>query len=374
VASRTHRRVFLAWGLVIAALVLITLPFPPEHRPAPLAAADWLAWTALYAAFLVVFWLAGRLPSPPRWQWIACQTVAVLGVISTRPALGLEGALFVSVAFQLGARPRVQALAWIAGQSAAMLAILELRFGPDHALSLVAAYLPFQLLAWFTSQVLAREATARDELSRVNAELLATRELLAANSRAAERLRISRELHDVFGHRLAALSLNLEAAGRVAVDDRPRFVERAHAAAKDLLRDVREVVSNLRRGEPVDVSEVLRLMIRDIPHPEIEIDCPGAVALGDPDAAHVVLRCAQELVTNSIKHSGGEHLRLALRALAGGVELIATDDGRGASELHEGNGLRGMRERLAALGGSMTIQTAERAGFSVRLFVPGAAT
>src|SRR5947208_1289658 len=83
--------------------------------------------------------------------------------------------------------------------------------------------------------------------------------LLAANSRTAERLRISRELHDVFGHRLAALSLNLEAASRVAHVDRSRFVDRAHDGAKALLHDVREVVSNLRRSEPVDVSEVIRL-------------------------------------------------------------------------------------------------------------------
>jgi signal transduction histidine kinase len=239
--------------------------------------------------------------------------------------------------------------------------------------AVAAAYLPFQLLGWFTSRVLARESTAREELAHVNAELLATRELLVANSRAGERLRISRELHDVFGHRLAALSLNLEAASRVAHADRSRFVDRAHDGAKALLRDVREVVSNLRRSEPVDVSEVLRLMIRDVPRPAIHLECSEPVSIGDADAAHVVLRCAQEIVTNSIKHSRGDHLWMELRSLPTGVELIAADDGGGARELREGNGLRGMRERLAAFGGSMTVETTERSGFRVRLFVPGAA-
>jgi signal transduction histidine kinase len=373
--SATQRRVLFVWGLAIAPLVLLTIPFPPEDRAADVGALDWLAWGALYAAFLAGFWLAGRTSRTSRLRaCLAFETVCVLALISTRPALGLEGVLFVSIAFQLGGESQpALAIAWIGAQATAMFAILDSRFGIDHALSVVAVYFPFQLLGWFTSRVLARESTAREELARVNAELLATRELLAANSRAAERLRISQELHDVFGHRLAALSLNLEAATRVAVTDRPRFVETAHAGVKGLLGDVREVVTNLRRSEPVDVAEILRLIVRDVPRPAIDLACPESLAVGDPEAAHVVVRCAQELVTNAIKHSDGEHLRLELRALRTGIEVIAADDGRGAAELHEGNGLRGMRERVAARGGTMTVDTAERAGFRVRLFVPGGA-
>lgn len=365
---------FFVWGLAIAALVLVTIPLPPEDRPAS-AAIDWLPWGALYAAFLAAFWFAGRVARPAAVRaCLACETAAVLGIVSTRPALGLEGVLFVSIAFQLGGEPRrALALAWIGAQAAALFAILDARFGIDHTLSVVAVYFPFQLLAWFTSRVLARESTAREALARVNAELLATRELLAANSRAAERLRISQELHDVFGHRLAALSLNLEAATRVPAGERARFVETAHAGTRGLLADVREVVTNLRRSEPVDLGELLRLLVRDVPHPAIDLACPDSLSIGDPEAAHVVLRCAQELVTNSIKHSGGERLRLELRALPTGVEMIAADDGRGTAELHEGNGLRGMRERVAARGGTMTVDTAERAGFRVRVFVPGGA-
>ena len=371
--SATQRRVLFVWGLVVAALVLLTIPFPPEDRPADIATLDWVVWGALYAGFLAAFWLAGRVASARRLRLVlACETACVLAIISTRPALGLEGALCVSIAFQLGGEPRrALAIAWIALQAAATFAILDVRFGIDHALSVVGVYVPFQLLAWFTSGVLARESAAREQLARVNTELLATRELLAANSRAAERLRISQELHDVLGHRLAALGLNLEAATRVADPDRPRFVETAHAGVKGLLADVREVVTNLRRAEPVDVAEALRSIVRDVPRPQIELACPESLAVGDPEAAHVVVRCAQELVTNSIKHSDGEHLRLEVRALPTGIEMLAADDGRGAPELREGNGLRGMRERVVARGGTMHVDTAARAGFRVRVFVPG---
>ena len=365
-----HRRVLFVWGIAIAVLVLITIPFPPEDRPAA-TALDWLAWGVPYAAFFAAFWLTDRVPLR---ACLACETACVLWILSTRPALGLEGALFASIAFQLGAEPRrALALVWIGAQAAAMFAILDGRFGIDHALSVVVVYLPFQLLAWFTSRVLARESAAREQLARVNAELLATRELLAAHSRAAERLRISQELHDVFGHRLAALGLNLEAATRVAPGERAHFVATAHDGVKGLLADVREVVTNLRRSEPVDVAEALRRIVRDVPRPAIDLACPESLAVADPEAAHVVVRCAQELVTNSVKHSGGERLRLELRALPTGIEMIASDDGRGAAELCEGNGLRGMRERVAARGGTLSVETAARAGFRVRVFVPGGA-
>ena len=95
-------------------------------------------------------------------------------------------------------------------------------------------------------------------------------------------------------------------------------------------------------------------------------------SIGDPDTAHVVLRCAQEIVTNSIKHSGGENLWIELRSSPAGIEMIATDDGHRPQELREGNGLTGMRERLAAFGGSMEVQPETRGGVRVRLFVPGA--
>jgi signal transduction histidine kinase len=233
-------------------------------------------------------------------------------------------------------------------------------------------YFPFQLLAWFTSGALAGESAAREALARVNGELLATRGLLAEASRSAERLRISRELHDVVGHRLAALSVNLEAASRVKEEDRLRFVEQAHGAAKKLLGDVREVVTNLRRTEPVDLGAALRLMVGEVARPAIEVDCADTLILADRDVAHAVLRCTQEIVTNAIKHAGAVHLRMAVHALATGIEVTAEDDGAGASELREGNGLLGMRERLEALGGTLGIDSVPRGGFRIRLFVPGA--
>lgn len=362
---------FLAWGVVIALLVILSIPFTPEKRPLHIAATGWLLWIASYGSFLAAFWFASRATSRPPAFPIAWQTASVLAILFTPPALGLEGALLVPIAFQLGSESRTKAaIAWIALQSLAMFLILDARFVFEHALSVFAAYAPFQFLAFYTSRVVARESSARQALARVNAELLATREMLAANSRAAERLRISRELHDVFGHRLAALSVNLEAATRVPEADKPRFIGNAHESAKALLSDVREVVMNLRRDAPVDFQGLVRSVVRNVPQPAIHLDCPDPLPL-DSQSAHLLLRCTQEVVTNAIRHAASENLWMQFRVTNDGLAMAAWDDGRGAPAVNEGCGLRGIRERIESAGGSMRVETKEGDGFRVNLLLPG---
>jgi signal transduction histidine kinase len=83
-----------------------------------------------------------------------------------------------------------------------------------------------------------------------------------------------------------------------------------------------------------------------------------------------VLRCAQEIVTNAARHAGAENLWLDLEHEGGMVTLRARDDGRGARSVRPGNGLRGMRERLESVGGSLAVETAEGKGFALRATLP----
>jgi len=179
-------------------------------------------------------------------------------------------------------------------------------------------------------------------------------------------LRIARELHDVVGHRLAAISVNLEAASHVA--EKQPCIDRAHASAKALLGDVRDVVGNLRRETPVDVGDLLRSVLAGIPQPSIHVDCGDVVV--DPNVAQLLAHCAQEVVTNSIKHASSDNIWLDVQASPKGLKMIARDDGRGAREWREGNGLRGIRERVEIAGGSMQVETKQGSGFHVQLFVP----
>jgi signal transduction histidine kinase len=96
-----------------------------------------------------------------------------------------------------------------------------------------------------------------------NAELRATRALLAESARVNERTRISRELHDLLGHHLTALSLNLEVAGHLSEGRVKEHVQQAHTLARLLLTDVREAVSQLREGGAIDLGAALRPLGRE---------------------------------------------------------------------------------------------------------------
>jgi len=225
----------------------------------------------------------------------------------------------------------------------------------------------------FVTSLVARQQTdAREEQRRLNTELRATRVLLAESARVNERTRISRELHDLLGHHLTALSLNLEVAGHITEGRAQEHVHQAHTLARLLLTDVREAVSQLRDSGAIDLSAALRPLAEQVPSLDIHLDMPVPLNVEDPERAHVLLRCTQEVITNAIRHAGARNLWIKVRRDAGGVVLEARDDGRGAEAVRVGNGLRGMRERLQQCGGELQFETGRGEGFSLRASVPAA--
>ena len=113
-----------------------------------------------------------------------------------------------------------------------------------------------------TTLLAERERAAREELARANAELIATRALMVESSRASERLRISRDLHDTLGHHLTALSLQLDVASRLADGRAAEHIQQAHAIARLLLgRRARRGQPDARPG-PVDLADAIRRLCR----------------------------------------------------------------------------------------------------------------
>jgi signal transduction histidine kinase len=231
-------------------------------------------------------------------------------------------------------------------------------------------YAGFSGFVFVTSLVARQQAQAREEQRRLNAELRATRALLAESARINERTRISRELHDLLGHHLTALSLNLEVAGHLVEGKAQEHVNQAHTLAKLLLSDVREAVSRLRVQDSIDMSATLLPLADHVAGLEIAMEMPQPFRLDDPERAHVLLRCTQEIITNAVRHAQANRLQLHYRIEDRTVRLQARDDGRGAESPIAGNGLRGMRERLSAYGGRVEIETAAGRGFSLDIVLP----
>jgi signal transduction histidine kinase len=231
-------------------------------------------------------------------------------------------------------------------------------------------FIAWQTFVFSAGHIAASEGRRGRELARVNAELQATQELLADSSRMAERLQISRELHDSLGHHLTVLNVNLELAKQTVEGRAAEPVREAQAVTRLLLADVREVVSSLREDQPVDLRRAFETLAAGTPEPRVHLSFPEDLEIHDPSQAHALFRCAQEAITNAVRHARARNLWIELEKKENGIALRARDDGRGTVAVRTGNGLQGMRERLEEIGGRLEIESRPGQGFSLRAWTP----
>lgn len=367
-----RRLLGLGTALVAGAPIWIRLWDRPQSALDPQVAV----WLGAYAVFAIGFWLATALAQLGRSglrcrALLAVETIAVV-VMAVAAPNGLGGALLVVVAAQAAEMVSVAAaLVWVVIQTLGFGAAL-VRGGVDGGWTLAAVFVTFQCFAVYTAAVAARERSAREELGRANAGLRSAQERLAESSRAEERLRLSRELHDVMGHHLTALSLSLEAARHAPADQARELVERAHALNRRLLQDLRRVVSALRDESDLDLARALVELGAGIDQPRLHVTVPDGLRIDDPERARATLRCVQEIVTNTIRHAAAQNLWLELEHRPDGLRIRGRDDGRGAATITAGVGLGGMRERLESLGGRLNVTSVQGQGFQVEALIPHA--
>jgi signal transduction histidine kinase len=377
-----HTQLLRYAGLFTWAMVGIPLLLNAWHYPAGVGAdaaltLDLALWGMAYLGFGLGYWAVTRRLGARRARWFDLALLALITLsaiaVSHFSGTGLGGVLLLIVAGVLPwLLPLPIGIAWLVLQHVALVPV----FTQGQGFSLFAAilqsalYVGYSSFTFVTGLVAKQQAEARDEQRRLNAELRATRALLAESSRLSERMRISRELHDLLGHHLTALSLNLEVASHLSEGKSREHVQQAQALAKLLLTDVREAVSQLRDEGAVDLTLALRSLAEGVPGLDVVLDIAAPLRVEDPERAHILLRCAQEIITNAVKHAGARRLVLRLSRDDGVLQLHARDDGRGSEAVSAGNGLRGMRERLAALGGSMVWTTGPGQGFSLDIDLP----
>ncbi len=198
-------------------------------------------------------------------------------------------------------------------------------------------------------------ATAKSE--RLNTELLATQQLLSEVSRQNERTRIARDLHDLLGHHLTALIINLQVAGHITDGEAKSKVEQCHSIAKLLLSDVREAVTALNENQSLDFHKLVNLMIENIPRLNITNNIDAQINLENINIAKTLLSSIQEAITNSLRHSAATEFNIIMNEENDCIILELFDNGRLNGPIIKGNGLTGMTQRVDELGGQLIIDS-----------------
>ena len=354
------------WGLMFAAIWLFYLLSPLSAAWDRHDLRGWvgiaatLAFAAVYlGVFLRMRWR--RTGSPFRAPMRASQGVAVV--------LGM-GALAVLMCVTIGQKGDAAAVyiavtcvmclhsrwAWLASATVALTTYAATLWVPDwhRDEGILFGTLVATLAIWGISQSINR-----------NIEVLAVREENARLALDDERNRFARDLHDILGHSLTVITVKAELANRLIDVDQ----ERARAELADLERLSRDALSDVRRAvegyrELTLPGELARARTA-LSAAEIDADLPNTTDDVPSDLRELFAWAVREGITNVVRHSGARSCTVVL----GEREVEVRDDGRGAESPGCGHGLTGLRERAAAVGGTVVTQSLHP-GFSLKVVVP----
>lgn len=243
--------------------------------------------------------------------------------------------------------------------------------GPFDAVAVTLFYGFIHLLAVMSTFEVIQESRLRTMLEQRNVQLTAAAVMLEDSARTSERLRISRELHDLIGHQLTVLNLEMEAARHRNTQGDAyacgEHIDRASTVAKDLLGDVRSTVSEFRDTGARDMAGALERMASAVPSLDIHITVNEDVH-PEEDQATTLIRAGQEIMTNTVRHSHAQSLWLQIDRTDGKIRLVGHNDGPVSEKFEPGNGLRGLRERVELQGG--TLEVTPHDGFRVEIHLP----
>ena len=234
---------------------------------------------------------------------------------------------------------------------------------------------PAAVAAWTAVVVLIGEGL------RVRRERLAARrrewEARRREARDQERLDLARDIHDVVAHSLSLINVRASVALHLA-ERRPEELRPALEAIKqashEALGEVRELLGVLRQDVPVTPGAPLErvpALIEDARGTgldvtlDAELDPPPSPAL-----QRIVYRVVQEGLTNTVRHAGAQRVHVRIARRDGSISVEVHDDGSGLRGAAVGSGLRGMRERVEAAGGTLTLT--DDGGLLVRALLPEA--
>lgn len=359
----------------VCGITALELPWPLDlWTRSDAAGAAALAGFAL--AYTVTASLLERDSSAAlRGAWLCAQAGFVLLAFErfdTYPVLELTvPALLAVIASQVAALViEPVAIAMIVLTSVALWAVTLLHgVWPGEVIPAV-LFLALQGCAVILTAATLRAEQARDDLARTNAELVSMQSFVSETVRDRERLRIARDLHDVTGHKLTALKINLMILQQRAPQSLREHVDRSTEIADQLLADTRDIVRQISDAEGLSLAESLNKLSTLLPDRMIDVELAADLRVQDGEIARLLLRAAQEGVSNALRHGGANRITLALRRIGDRYMLRVVDNGRGLRGDPAGFGCSQLAERVRALGGDYRLQNGAAGGAEVEITLP----
>jgi two-component system, NarL family, sensor histidine kinase DesK len=201
-------------------------------------------------------------------------------------------------------------------------------------------------------------------------ELRSAREEIARLAVSEERLRISRDLHDLLGHTLSLVALKSELAAKLLDSEPARAraeLQEVHQVSRQALAEVRGAVQGYRRLAFADALEGARAALTAA---GISSTVESSDAELPAEIESVFAWAVREATTNVVRHSGARSCRIRVAAEGEIVSLLVDDDGRPPTSSRDGAGLAGIAERARRLHGTLDAGARPEGGFRLRLTVP----
>jgi len=350
----------LRWQLTANRLWLIMLFVEPLAQNDP--GWRWLWPTVLsIPVYLYLYWQS-YADASRRQVWY-CAGMVVLGFIVC-PFNGVALGYTISGCVWFAAQPSWRR--WLVFVGMASLPAVAVAMRLDTPWWLMLLLLAITLLSGLGQHL--RMANLRKDvalrLSQDEVRRLAT---------LAERERIGRDLHDLLGHTLSLVTLKSELARKLALADPPRAqreMEEVERVSRHALAEVRAAVTGMRRSDLNAELVSARLML-EASGVAFTAESPETLVL-PPEMEAPLALVLREAVTNIHRHARATTTKVRIIVTTEGFEMRISDNGRGGLAAH-GNGVSGMRERVRALGGALTIASPAGRGTSVEVKVPLAA-
>lgn len=321
----------------------------------------WLAFAGAYACFLAIYLLLISVRSA-RLQAALLLALTVLGIAYYPENAGAGGGMLIYVA------ALVPFLTESLAAAGAVIAAATLIIAAEGALLHLTPWL-WGIWAFLAGGVGVGNLFTSLRI-RANRRLGLAQDQIEHLAKVAERERIARDLHDVLGHTLSVVVLKSELAGKLMGSDIERArreIEEVEQIARKALAEVREAIGGYRAD---GLSAEIARARRTLDAAGVSLDCQAQGTRLQAAEESVLSLVLREAVTNILRHAGATSCRLEVATEGHRTVLRVEDNGRGDIK-REGNGLRGMRERVEALGGQLEIDS--RQGTRLIVAIPARA-